>query len=94
MASKGLGGAALLATGWLVYWALAQVSRRWLLPVMALWSWFHLQTAFCSFYYIAAPWPVAPNQPVCSALVGLDLGAAAAVATAFLARWLGVRLYR
>lgn len=94
MASKGLGGAALLATGWLVYWATPRGWRKALLPALALWSWQELQVVACSALYIHSPWPVEPGQPVCSALAGLDLGAASLIATAFLARWLAVRLYR
>lgn len=33
------------------------------------------QVALCSALYIREPWAVAPGQPLCSALVGLDLGA-------------------
>lgn len=94
MASKGLGGLALLASGWLAYWAFEHPKKARLLPALALWSWQEVQVAGCSFLYIASPWPVAPNQPICSALVGLDLGAASLIATAFLVRSLAVRLYR
>lgn len=94
VASKGLGGLALLASGWLIYWAFENRQKAWALPALAVWSWQEVQVAGCSFLYIVSPWPVAPNQPICSALVGLDLGAASLVATAFLVRWLAVRLYR
>ena len=94
MASKGLGGAALLVAGWLVYWATPRAWRKVLLPALALWSWQETQVIACSALYIHSPWPVDPGQPICSTLVGLDLGAASLVATAFLVRWLAVRLYR
>ena len=94
VASKGLGGLALLATGWLAYWTFDHPQKARILPALALWSWQEVQVAGCSFLYIVSPWPVAPHQPMCSSLVGLDLGAASLVATAFLVRWLAVRLYR
>ena len=91
MASKGLGGVALLASAWLVY---ALAPHRIVLAVAIFWSWQEWQVVMCSFSYIYSPWPVAPGQAICSAVTGFDLGAASLIATAFLARWLAVRLYR
>ena len=91
VASKGLGGAALLAQAWVVY---ALVPSRVLLPVVLFVTWQELQVVLCSAAYIQAPWPVPPGQGLCSARAGFDIGAASIIATAFLARWLAVKLHR
>lgn len=43
--------------------------------VFAWWTFEEAQVLLCSFAYIWRPWEVAPGQAICSALVGLDLGA-------------------
>lgn len=91
VASKGLGGAALLAQAWVIY---ALIPSRVLLPVVLFVTWQELQVVLCSAAYIQAPWPVPPGQGLCSARAGFDIGAASIIATAFLARWLAVKLHR
>lgn len=89
--SKGLGGAALLAQAWVVY---ALIPSRLVLPVVLFVTWQELQVVLCSAAYIQAPWPVPQGQAMCSAAAGFDIGAASIIATAFLARWLAVKLHR
>jgi hypothetical protein len=89
--SKGLGGAALLAQAWVIY---ALIPSRLVLPVVLFVTWQELQVVLCSAAYIHAPWPVPQGKSICSAMAGFDIGAASIIATAFLARWLAVRLYR
>ena len=91
VASKGLGGVALLSVVWIVY---ALIPARPVAVVAALWSWQELQVALCSFAYIYSPWPVQPGQAICSAIAGFDIGAASLIAIAFLARCLAVKTYR
>lgn len=82
MASKGLGGAAILALLYTV-WKLAPKSRA-LAALLLWWAWEESQVAICSALYILKPWEVAPGQAICSALVGLDMGAIGILAVAIM----------
>lgn len=73
MASKGLGAVLILALLWALYSKVGGKPMLWL----ALWlTWEELQVAMCSLAYIVSPpWSVPDGASICSALVGLDLGA-------------------
>jgi hypothetical protein len=81
--SKALGGAASLYLLLTVY-SLAPVSG-WLTAVTLWWAWEDVQIVLCSLAYMRWPWHVDPGQPLCSAAVGFDIGAATIVGIAFLA---------
>jgi hypothetical protein len=85
LASKGLGGLAILSLIWVVY---SLAHSKILLPVALWWSWEELQVSLCSFAYMRAPWPVEQGQSICSAAVGLDIGAAGIMCIAWLLWWL------
>lgn len=92
MAAKGLGAVAILALMWALY--INRPSKP-LLVLFAWWSFEELQVAICSALYVQTPWVVPQGAPICSALVGLDIGALGIVAVAFLAIWaVPVRRYR
>ena len=72
VASKGLGGLALLAMIWTVYKLRPSGT---LALVMLWWAFEELQVVLCSAWFMFDPWPVAPGQAMCSAKVGFDIGA-------------------
>jgi predicted membrane metal-binding protein len=71
MVSKGCGAAAILFLLGVCAWR----SSRLLLLVIAYWAWEELQVVLCSGLYLVEPWEVQPGQGICSAKIGLDLGA-------------------
>ena len=77
MASKALGAVAILYLLWRLY------SPAWW-PLFAWWAWEEMQVVVCSAWYAVEPWTVAPGQAICSAKLGIDLGAFGIVAVAFL----------
>ena len=83
VASKGIGGLAMLALIWSVY-ALSEGGRL-LLMVAAWWSFEEAQVALCSFAWMAEPWHVPQGQPMCSARAGFDIGALSVIIVAALA---------
>ena len=82
LASKGLGGIALLA---MVVIVAAQNRDLCVKLVAAWWAFEELQVVLCSFAYMAAPWPVEPGQALCSARLDIDMGAIGIVAIAWIA---------
>jgi hypothetical protein len=70
--SKGLGGVALLAT---IPFAWKAYPSRLMALVLAWWAFEALQITLCSFAYCIKPWEVLPGQSICSARLGMDLGA-------------------
>ena len=79
MASKGLGAAAVLCLLFVVW---RQSPSRPLALVFAWWAWEELQIVLCSVAYMHTPWTVEPGQGICSARIGLDIGAAGILAVA------------
>lgn len=82
LASKGLGGVAILALLWIV-WRLSDGTRLVQL-VVAWWVWEELQVVLCTVWFAIDPWRVLPGQPICSAKVGIDLGAFGILCVAWL----------
>ena len=72
MASKGLGALAILALLPFVY---SYRPSKILAVILAWWGWEELQVVVCTVLYLRNPWPVPPGMGVCSAYVGLDIGA-------------------
>jgi hypothetical protein len=66
--------------------ALLWQARWW--PVFAVFAFEESQVAVCSALYMAAPWPVPDGQAVCSARVGIELGAVGVMFVAFTLVWL------
>ena len=87
LASKGLGGLALLAMVWVVY---SLSPSRPALGVVLFASVMELQVAICSFAFMRWPWPLMPGQPMCSAKVEFDLGSVGIVAVV----WILVHIIR
>lgn len=88
MASKGLGAAAILVLMWTLY---SHRPGKPLLVVLLWWTFEEAQVLLCSVAWLSAPWAVPVGQPICSALVGLDLGAIGAAAVALIAaRYLSI----
>ncbi len=85
LAAKGLGAAAVLAL-LSVVWTLTRA--RIMAPVLLWWAWEELQVLLCSAWYAVEPWPILPEQPMCSARAGFDLGAAGILAVAGIAAYL------
>ena len=85
LASKGLGGLAILSLIWIVY---SLAKTKILLPVALWWSFEELQVIICSFAYIRWPWHVEPGQAICSAAAGINIGAAGILCVAWLLWWL------
>lgn len=83
VASKGIGGLAMLVLIWTVY-ALSEGGRL-LLAVAAWWSFEEAQVALCSVAWMVEPWYVPQGQPMCSARAGFDIGAISVVLVAALA---------
>lgn len=79
---------ALARIGLLV--ALLWHSRGWVLLAGAWWVAEDVMVAGCSAAFMVRPWPVAPGEAQCSALLGYDLGSLGVVMGAGLA-WLIVR---
>ncbi len=84
MASKGLGGVAVLSLLWLLVWSQKDAA---LIPLAGWWSFEELQVIICSGWYMLDPWPVREGQAICSAKADIDLGAFGILAVAFLV-WL------
>lgn len=83
VASKGLAAAAIVVVLW---WLVAHLRRT--LPVLAVAAWLtfeEVQVASCSAAYLAKPWPIEVGRPMCSALLGVDIGSATLVVVAVLA---------
>ena len=80
--SKALAAAAIIALVWIVY---RLRPSRLLLAVCAWWTFEESQVVICSALYAWRPWEVEPGQSICSAVVGLDIGAATMVVVALLA---------
>ena len=83
VASKGLAAAAIVVVLW---WLVAHLRRT--LPVLLVAAWITLeeaQVAACSAAYLIKPWPIEAGRPMCSALVGIDIGSATLVVVAVLA---------
>ena len=83
VASKGLAAAAIVVVLW---WLVAHLRRT--LPVLLVAAWITLeeaQVAACSAAYLIKPWPIEAGRPMCSALVGVDIGSATLVVVAVLA---------
>lgn len=90
--SKGLAAVAMLC---LLALLLRHERSRAVLLVAAWWAWEELQVALCSFWFIFDPWPIQPEQPMCSARAGFDIGALGIMVVALLAYMLaGARSYR
>ena len=53
--------------------------------LLVWWAWEELQVALCALAYMRNPWDVLPGQAICSALVGMDIGAAGILALAVVA---------
>ena len=85
MASKGLGACEVLVL-LAVVWRLAPSKAMAL--VLSWWAFEELQTALCSIAYMHAPWTVPPGVGICSAAVGIDIGAAGILAVAWIAHTL------
>lgn len=83
VASKGIGGLAMLALIWSVY-ALSEGGRL-LLAVAAWWSIEEAQVVLCSLAWMAEPWHVPKGQAMCSARAGFDIGALSVILVAALA---------
>ena len=84
MASKGLGGVAVLSLIWVNFYLLREPL---FLPLVAWWSFEELQVIVCSAWYMVEPWAVPEGAAICSAKAGIDLGAFGILAVALLA-WL------
>lgn len=82
MASKGLGGVAVLTLVWVNFYLLREAL---FLPLVAWWSFEELQVIICSAWYLVDPWPVPEGGAICSAKAGIDLGAFGILAVALLA---------
>ena len=82
LASKGLGAVAALCL-------LALVVMAWrsrLVLLTAAWlAWEELQVVLCSFWFMVDPWLIKPEQPMCSARAGFDIGALGIMFVALLA---------
>lgn len=92
LTSKGLAAVAVLC---LLVLLLHSERSRAMLAVGAWWAWEELQVAICSFWFIFDPWPIKPEQPMCSARAGFDIGAFGIMVVAMLAYMLtGGRSYR
>jgi hypothetical protein len=81
MASKGLGATAILVLMWAMY---SYRPGKPLLVVLLWWTFEEAQVLLCSVAWLSAPWTVPVGQPICSALVGLDLGAFGVAAVALI----------
>ena len=85
LASKAVGGLALLAMIWLAY---SLVRPSWTVALAAsVWSVGELQVVMCSIWYMFKPWFVPIGAPMCSARFDLDLGAAGLVLIAWTTWW-------
>lgn len=83
IASKGLGALLVLVLLGVVW---MQSERcKWLAAALLYGAWCSLQTLLCSLAYMAEPWDVLPGQGICSARIGIDLGALGLLIVAFLA---------
>lgn len=72
VASKALGAAAAL---FLLSCVVLAWRDRLVTAAAAYYAFEESQGLGCSVWYMVAPFPVAPGQSLCSALVGFDLGA-------------------
>lgn len=83
MASKGIGALVILCLLFIVWRQSAR--SKLMLAVLLWWAWEEAQTALCAGVYMLGPWTVQPGQGICTAVVGLDLGAAGLLCVAVLA---------
>lgn len=67
--SKALGGLAILCLLWIIRRDSWQV-----LLVLLWWAFEEAQVVGCSVAYLIKPWSIAVGQPLCSSLVGFDIG--------------------
>ena len=70
--SKALGALAAMC---LIAIIAYHVAGKWVLLVSAAYGFEELQTFACSVMYWFEPWPVEAGQSICSARLGLDIGA-------------------
>lgn len=82
LAAKGLSGVATLGLLALVVYAW----RSRMVLLVATWlAWEELQVVLCSFWFMFDPWPIKPEEPMCSARAGFDIGAIGIMFVALLA---------
>ena len=87
IASKGLGGAAMLSL------ILIVLRLRFSVPLALVASWWaieELQVVICSILFAVAPWPVPTGQALCSSRIDVDLGSVGICVIG----WLSFYLYR
>ena len=87
IASKGLGGAAMLSL------ILIVLRLRFSVPLALVASWWaieELQVVICSILFAVAPWPVPTGQALCSSRIDVDLGSVGICVIG----WLSFCLYR
>lgn len=87
IASKALGGAAMLAL------ILIVLRLRYSVPLALVASWWaieELQVVICSILFAVAPWPVPTGQSLCSSRIDVDLGSVGICVIG----WLSFYLYR
>lgn len=84
LASKGLGGLAMLALLAIIFHMARErgpISKTF--GLVFLWSsWEGLQISLCSFWFMVDPWPINAGEAMCSARIGLDIGSVGILAVA------------
>jgi len=81
---KGLASVVITALIWWL-WARARDRSSLTFAVLCWWTWEELQVSLCSLLWALKPWQVGAGQAICSAKIGIDLGAFGLLAAGLLA---------